>query len=102
MTVADHKRVDLKQLSDQLGHGRLSFVNGDYLFEFLGVKPGSVNPFCILNDNNERFQFYIDTSLKDATYINIHPMDNQYTVHISMDNLIQFLSTTKQINFIPL
>lgn len=92
ITVPDKKRIDLKALSDTLGHGRLSFVNGDKLFDLLGVKPGSVNPFCLLNDINKKFVFFMDADLQHAEYINVHPMDNRFTVHLKLEDLLLFLA----------
>lgn len=92
VTVPDEKRVDLTALSEMIGHGRLSFVNGDKLFDMLGVKPGSVNPFCLLNDTEKKFVFYMDAELQNAEYINVHPMDNRFTVHLRLVDLLGFLA----------
>ena len=57
----------------------------------LGVKPGSVNPFCLLNDADKKFVFYMDAELQNTEYINVHPMDNRFTVHLRLEDLLGFL-----------
>ena len=59
LTVPDYKRVDLKNFAEQLMHSRFSFVNGNKLFELLGVYPGAVSPLCLLNDSQQQFHFFM-------------------------------------------
>jgi len=92
VTLPDEQRIDLKKLSNDLGHGRLRFVNGEQLFDMLGVKPGAVNPFCLLNDTQRLFQFYIDRELQHSKMINVHPMNNNYTLHLKTQDLLSFLT----------
>jgi len=98
ITIPDEKRIDLKELSDALGHGRLSFVNSELLIELLGVKPGSVNPFCLINDADKKFHFYMDTDLQQVDYINVHPMENNFTLHMQFEKLISFLKQKVKVN----
>ena len=46
------KRVDLRALAGQIGDGKLSFASPERMMTHLGVTPGSVSPFGLINDRN--------------------------------------------------
>lgn len=91
MTIKDHKRVDLAQLAKILGGGRLSFANHDDLKTMLGVLPGSVTPFAILNDHANSVKLICDQELLNEEYINVHPMENTATLTIKRADLQYFI-----------
>jgi Ala-tRNA(Pro) deacylase len=87
-------RVDLKGLSKRLGAGRFSFGKPDLLMEVLGVTPGSVTAFAIINDIKNRVKIIIDGALMADTSINCHPLENTATTNIARDDLLQFIRAT--------
>lgn len=92
LIVADNNtELDLKKLPDILDCGRLSFGSADRLWEFLGIRPGSVNPFTVINDPDNQVTLYLDAALMTAELINVHPMDNAQTIGLVPKDLIRFL-----------
>jgi len=91
LCLRNETKVDLKRLSVLLNMGRLSFGSPDRLWQYLGVRPGSVCPYAILNDRNEDVEIYLDARLFDADIVNFHPLENTMTVSTSPDDLKQFL-----------
>ena len=63
VVAKDDTRVDLKRVATRLGFGRLSFGNAELLGRMLGVTPGSVTPFALINDREARVRVVVDESL---------------------------------------
>ncbi|MBI2008111.1 prolyl-tRNA synthetase associated domain-containing protein [Candidatus Amesbacteria bacterium] len=88
------KRADLKSLSQSLSIGRLTFAKDYELMTILGLTPGSVSPFGLINDKSHQVQVLIDLSLKDWKILLFHPNTNTVTLEISSDDFTKFLSHT--------
>jgi Ala-tRNA(Pro) deacylase len=86
--------VDLKKLPDLIGAGRLSFGSADRLWEFLGVRPGSVCPFSIINDTNHQVEIFLDQAMMECDLVNYHPMMNHLTVGLTPADLVKFIEST--------
>ena len=83
--------VDLKTLHRPLGCGRFSFGKAELLEEALGVTPGSVTAFALVNDPDRRVRFVLDAALMAHDIVNFHPMRNDATTAISRAGLVRFL-----------
>jgi len=90
IVCAEDTAVDLKALGRQLG-GRLSFGSPRRLMENLGVIPGAVTPFAIVNDRDGAVEVVIERQLADLPLLNFHPLDNGRTTAIATDDLLRFL-----------
>ena len=89
ITVKGDKRVDLKEFRKTYGTKPLTFVKPDELVDILGLIPGAVSPFGLLNDAEKKVVFCIDASFKeDRGLIGIHPNDNTATVWLKAEDLI--------------
>jgi Ala-tRNA(Pro) deacylase len=87
--------IDLKRLHEKIGaSGRLSFGKPDLLFETLGVTPGAVTPFGLINDRTGRVAVVIDAGLIDGPEVNCHPLVNTATTTIGSADLLAFLRAT--------
>lgn len=84
------KRLDLKNLSE-LVEDRLHFASEEQLEEKLGLKPGIVSLFGLINDKNHEVNVYIDKDLLDEEIITFHPNDNTATVFISVNDMFLVL-----------
>jgi Ala-tRNA(Pro) deacylase len=93
LVLANETEVDLKKLSDLFESGRLSFGSSDRLWEHLGIRPGSVNPFTIMNDTNDKVRLFLDADMMDAEIVNYHPMDNAQTISLKPSDLIKFIES---------
>ena len=89
--VSHSKRVDLRQLADQIGDGKLSFASPERLMKCLGLTPGSVSPFGLLNDTDHRVRVLLDSDLQRAERISFHPNDNTATVVLHFGDFERFL-----------
>lgn len=95
LVVADEQAIiDMKQLHKVLGSARLSFGKPDMLMELLGVIPGSVTPFSIINDTEYRVQIVLDAAMLEHEILNYHPLVNTMTTAIHRDDLVAFIKST--------
>lgn len=84
-------RVDLKRLPAAIGAARLSFGSPELLKAALGVEPGSVTLFALLNDRERRVSLVLDRALTQADPVNFHPLSNDATTAVSQAGLRAFL-----------
>lgn len=87
-------KVDLKGLSKKLGCGRFSFGKPELLAQWLGVQPGAVTAFSVINDAERRVRVVIDQELMAHDSINCHPLENTATTNIARDELLRFIRAT--------
>ncbi len=92
VVTLEDKDVDLKGLQDKIGSARLSFASADRLMEFLGVKPGSVTPFALINDPEQKVQVVLDEDMLAHDLLNYHPLDNTRTTAIKRADLLTFIA----------
>jgi Ala-tRNA(Pro) deacylase len=94
VVAPEEGRVDLKTLHHKLGASRFSFGSASLLEELLGVSPGAVTAFGVINDKAQRVNVVIDAGLMEHTVINCHPLVNTMTTSIGRDDLVKFLEAT--------
>lgn len=94
LVVCPHDRaIDLKALAPLIGAKRLSFGSADRLMETLGVEPGSVTPFALLNDREaQKVTVILDAEMMASDRLNYHPLENTATTTISNDGLRAFIT----------
>ena len=96
-SVLEEKRVDLKKLSHQLGLGRFSFAPPERLEGLLGVPPGAVTPYALVNLPKDvapfaaTFQVALDKDLLAHPKVYFHPLHNQATIGVAPEDLLKFL-----------
>lgn len=90
--VMHSKRVDLRSVAGQIGDGKLSFASSERMMTHLGVTPGSVSPFGLINDRNHHVRLFVDRDLKPAARLSFHPNVNTVTVTISVADFERFLA----------
>jgi len=87
-----HARIDLKRLHETLGaSGRLSFGSAELLHEKLGVTPGSVTAFAVINDRAGEVTMVLDANLMTGADVNFHPLINTATLRVGRDDFLAFL-----------
>src|SRR5476649_1464629 len=79
VVALEDRAIDLKRLGEVLGAGRLSFGSAERLRTWLGVEPGSVTPFSVINDTARKVNLMLDRGLQDGGPINAHPLTNTMT-----------------------
>ena len=85
------KRADLRAVADQIGDGKLSFASPERLMTYLGLTPGSVSPFGLINDRAHAVRVVLDRDLKTATRVSFHPNINTATYVVSTADFGRFL-----------
>jgi Ala-tRNA(Pro) deacylase len=94
VVALEDRTVDLKWLGEALGAGRLSFGSPERLRRHLGVEPGSVTPFALINDETQQVRLALDRGLSEGGPINAHPLSNTMTTAISLADLQRFFDAT--------
>jgi Ala-tRNA(Pro) deacylase len=94
VVVREDRRIDLKSLGGQIGSDRLSFGSADRLFEMLGVRPGAVSPFTLINDPDHKVQLILDADLAGQSCLYAHPLVNDMTLGLSGADLLRFTAYT--------
>jgi Ala-tRNA(Pro) deacylase len=91
--VGIEKQVDLRTLVKVIGDDRLSFGSPDRLKARLGLTPGSVSPFGLINDAAGSVRVILDADLREAERLIFHPNDNTASVTISFADFERFLAS---------
>ncbi|RWC25480.1 MAG: prolyl-tRNA synthetase associated domain-containing protein [Mesorhizobium sp.] len=95
VTVGEDAVVDLKQIHQVIGAAsRVSFGKPEMLMELLGVTPGAVTVFGVINDTANRVRLVLDKDLMEHDVINGHPLTNEATTSIAASDLIKFIEAT--------
>ncbi|AQR94345.1 prolyl-tRNA synthetase associated domain-containing protein [Clostridium saccharoperbutylacetonicum] len=87
----DAKKVNLKDLAKQIESTKLSFASEERLHKYLGLRPGSVTPFGIINDIESEVIVLIDKDITKADVVNFHPNVNTATIGLSYSDLEKFI-----------
>lgn len=95
LVVAEaHRPIDLKRLGERIGLGRASFGSAERLMKYLGVRPGSVTPFSLINDTTHAVRLAVDRVILEAPRAWAHPLVNTMTVGLSGADLDRFFGHT--------
>lgn len=89
-----HTQIRLNQLHRHIGTRRLSFGSPEDLLARLGVTPGSVTAFALMNDPEDKVRFIVDAALLACDPVNFHPLTNTATTAISRDDFRRFVEAT--------
>jgi Ala-tRNA(Pro) deacylase len=91
VTLRDDLRVDLNALAKALGAPRFSFGSADLLVAALGIEPGSVTPFAVMNDRDSKVRLVLDEGMLALEPLNFHPLRNDRTTAIAARDLLTFV-----------
>ena len=92
LVAEQDQAIDLKKLSKNLNFSNLSFGSPERLMQNLGVRPGAVTPLSMINDVNNNVSLFMDKALRNKTVIYIHPLVNDRTIEMTIENLEKFFS----------
>lgn len=95
LVVAEaRRRVDLKWLGERTGAGKLSFGSAERLMRTLGVRPGSVTPFALVNDTARAVRLAVDRAVLEAPVLWCHPLVNTMNTRLTGAELRRFFDAT--------
>ena len=90
--MLEDRRIDLKRLASQLTAPRFSFGGAAGLYRVLGVRPGSVTPFALVNDIEHLVTPVLDAAMLDHDPLNYHPLANDRTTAVASADLLRFIA----------
>lgn len=85
--------MDIHDIEHKLHQGKLSFASPERMMKYLGVRPGSVSLFTLVNDVNHEVILFIDRKLLEAEKVSFHPNDNTASLVISRDDMVKFINS---------
>jgi Ala-tRNA(Pro) deacylase len=91
VVTLDDRVLNMKELRSTIGSHHLSFAKPELLMEVLGVEPGSVTPFALINDTQHRVNVVLDSHMIDIGLLNYHPLKNNATTAIASQDLLHFI-----------
>ena len=83
--------MDIHDIEKRLHQGKLSFASEHRLEKYLGVKPGSVTPFGLINDTEHHVIVFLDSTLQTAERLSFHPCVNTASLMVKRTDLLKFL-----------
>lgn len=94
IVAQDNAKIELKKVAQLVNAPKLRFAHEQLLMHHLGVKPGSVTPFALINDKEHQVQVILDATLDSFEIINAHPLENDATISVSQSDFNKFLEYT--------
>lgn len=87
-------KLNIRELEQKLHQGKLSFASDRRLMQYLGLTPGSVSPFGLINDITRHVHLFIDKTLMNHERLSFHPNTNTASLIIPREGLFRFLEHT--------
>ncbi len=95
LVVLDHRQaLNIRDLEQRLKQGKLSFASEKRMDKYLGLKPGSVSPFGLINDKENHVHIFFDKNLLQAKSISFHPNLNTASLIIPMNGFLKYMKST--------
>ncbi|HNY01925.1 MAG TPA: prolyl-tRNA synthetase associated domain-containing protein [Bacteroidales bacterium] len=95
LVIIEHRcDLSIHDLEQRLKQGKLTFASAERMQRYLGVTPGSVTPFGLLNDHERHVHLFIDENLRKYGRISFHPCINTASIVIAFSDFEKFLSFT--------
>ncbi len=94
VVALEDRAIDMKDLRRRIGAATLSFGKAELLAEVLGVTPGAVTPFGLINDSEGRVTVVLDADMMALDQLNYHPLTNEATTTITSQGLLAFIAST--------
>ena len=90
--LAFTRRGDLKGIGEVFGAGKLGFASPERLLTYLGLTPGAVSPFGLINDRTRLVEVAIDAAIRDAARVAFHPNVNTATLVLTGSDFRRYLA----------
>jgi Ala-tRNA(Pro) deacylase len=92
LVIVEHLRqLNIKDLEQRLKQGKLTFASDQRLKKYLGVEPGSVSPFGLINDETHHVHIFIDEKLNEYDRLSFHPNINTASLVIEKSDFLKFM-----------
>ncbi|MEM7423980.1 MAG: YbaK/EbsC family protein [Pseudomonadota bacterium] len=90
VTCLEHRKIRIRDLEKQIGAPKASFGKPDLLWDALGIRPGAVSPFGLINDPAQRVHAVLDRQMLEVDPINAHPLHNEATTTVKSSDFLRF------------
>ncbi len=95
LVILEHSnKLAIRELEQLLKQGKLSLASDRRLEQWMGLSPGSVTPFGLINDTENHVHLFLDDNLRKADKLSFHPNINTATIVVSYDDFIRYLDNT--------
>jgi Ala-tRNA(Pro) deacylase len=95
LVILEHLRqLNIRDLEKRLKQGKLTFASDQRLKKYLGLEPGSVSPFGLINDSDKHVHLFIDETLKNCEKMTFHPNINTASLVVLKTDFLKFLDYT--------
>jgi len=94
VTCLEHRKIRIRDLEKQVGAPKASFGKPELMWEALGIRPGAVSPFGLINDRDRRVRVILDAQMLDVDPINAHPLHNEATTTLGAADFRRFFAIT--------
>ena len=94
VTCLEHRKIRIRDLEKQVGATKASFGKPELLWEALGIRPGAVSPFGLINDAERRVRVVLDRQMLEIDPINAHPLHNEATTTVAREDFRRFFEIT--------
>lgn len=95
LVILSHtQQLDIHDLEKRLKQGKISFASPERMNKHLGLEPGSVSPFGLINDQGKHVYVYLDEKLQESKRISFHPNNNTASLIVSFSDFMKFLIWT--------
>lgn len=92
LVILEHKQqLSIHDLEKKLKQGKISFASGERMQKYLGITPGSVSPFGLINDKEHHVYLFLDDNLQKSSRISFHPNNNTASIIVSFSDFMKFL-----------
>ena len=91
LSCGHEKNIDIKSLANKIGSTRLSFASDERLKKYLGLEPGYVSPFGVVNNKDKNVIFVFDKELIGKKDVGFHPNTNKATVFLDFDEVVKII-----------
>jgi len=88
-------QLNIKDLEKRLKQGKISFASPQRLKKYLGLEPGAVSPFGLINDQDQKVHVFIDNNLKSSDKISFHPNINTKSLRLAWKDFVKYLDWTQ-------
>lgn len=88
-------QIAISMLEKLLKQGKLTFASEQRMTKYLGLKPGSVSPFGLLNDTEHHVHIFFESKLRQAHKLSFHPNDNRATLVLQSNDFWRYIESTE-------
>lgn len=93
LVMDDVHRLDMARFEEITGAKRIKMASSESLLEKMGLTPGSVSVFGLLNNADHDIKVYVEKAIIDEARMSFHPNDNTKTIFISTPDMFRFIES---------